>query len=400
VGDKGERQSTSRVRSLASSLGVDRGIKSFSRHGFLRRNGLAYLATPLGRFDVRSRDAVDLLRQADGWLDRFRRACSDKAPARFASALCRIESAIFDYCQNGGVLRIVVILQALGAAERELAAGESFRTDRATGRTRVPPLAGLSTDWIAATNDGSPEFQLALALAGIFDPEFKVGPLRANLEPVDWTRRSPTWADRDRRVVWTAADPASNMAAILRRRLMDAGRLGVHQLPLAFRRAAPLSSIAAFLAADCDGQPLDEERLEELLWGLLLIDHRQRYPALSFAKVNAPPLPRAYKLLKLLFLPWPIEVSQDTSGHVAWVRSLRNSNLGLRIAPDSGDLTATRGRASRRGLPARGAPLAGLRPQAVATPHCRRWKPRQRLEGSGGHGGRPPAGCGTALPGL
>ena len=333
LGGRQSRTGVDFARAVAS-LGVDRGIESFTRQGFLKRNGLNYLATPLGRFDVRARDAVDLLRQADGWLDRFRRACSDKTPARFTSALRRIESAIFDYCRNGGEPRFAAVLQALGATERELATGESFRTDRANGRTRVPPLAGLSTDWIAGANDRSPEFQLALALAGIFDPEFSVGPLRANLEPVDWMRRPLTWADRDRRVVWTATDLASNLAAVLRRRLMDAGRLGVHQPPLASRRTASLSSIAAFLAAECDGQRLDEERLEELLWGLVLIDHRQPYPVLPFAKPNAPPLPRAYALLKLLFLPWPIGVSQDASEGIARVRSVRESKSGLRLAAD------------------------------------------------------------------
>jgi CRISPR-associated protein Csx17 len=334
LGGRQSRTGVEFARAVAG-LGVDRGIESFTRQGFLKRSGLNYLATSLGRFDVRSRDAVDLLRQADGWLDRFRRACSDKTPARFSAALRRIESAIFDYCQNGGVKGFGAILQALGTAERELGTAESFRTDRTTGRTRVPPLAGLSPDWIAAANDGSPEFQLALALAGIFDSE--VGPLRANLEPIDWTHGSYAWVERDqridRRVVWTATDLASNLAAVLRRRLMDARRLGVHQPPLAFRRAASLSSIAAFLAADC-GQRLDEERLEELLWGLVLIDYRQQYPALSFAKKDAPLLPRAYGLLKLLFLPWPIEVSQGGSGPVGRIRLVRESNSGLHLTPD------------------------------------------------------------------
>ncbi len=367
LGGRQSRTGVEFARAVAG-LGVDRGIESFTRQGFLKRSGLNYLATSLGRFDVRSRDAVDLLRQADGWLDRFRRACSDKTPARFTSALRRIESAVFDYCQNGGEQRFAAVLQALGRAEGELATGESFRTDRANGRTRVPPLAALSTDWIAAANDGSPEFQLALALAGIFDPEFKVGPLRANLEPVDWARRPLTWTDRDRRVVWTAADLAANLSAVLRRRLMDAGRLGVHRPPLASRRTASLSSIAAFLAADSGGQRLDEERLEELLWGLVLIDHRQAYPPLSFAQVSAPPLPRAYALLKLLFLPWSIEASQNASG-VTRLRSIRESNSGLRLAPDPEILPLlVAGRVGEAcQLAARRLRAAGLRPLPYRT---------------------------------
>src|SRR5206468_6380350 len=152
----------------------------FTRLSFLKRSGKAFLAAPLGRVQVCQREAVDLLRQLDPWLDRFRRACADKnVPPRFKGVLRNIEEAIFEFCQYGGQAFFQAIVMALGRAERELAGAERFRTDK-----RLTPVAGLSADWIAAANDNTPEFEIALALAGIYDRDGRIGQLRSNLEPI------------------------------------------------------------------------------------------------------------------------------------------------------------------------------------------------------------------------
>ena len=57
---------TNFARAVAG-LGTERGVAQFQRYGFLARNGLAYLATPLGRFHVR-RDH-DTARQANVLFD-------------------------------------------------------------------------------------------------------------------------------------------------------------------------------------------------------------------------------------------------------------------------------------------------------------------------------------------
>lgn len=288
------------------SLGVDRGIDAFHRVSFLMRNGKSFFAASLGRFEVRGRPDADLLGQADRWLDRFAPAASDeKAPPRFRLALRRIEAAIFDFCQHGGAPRFAEILCALGCAERGLATGEKFREAK-----HLRPLVGLSPEWIRAANDGSFEFDLALSLAGIWDPEWKVGPLRVNLEPVKLgvnNKGEPfaDWLDKDRAVVWTSADLATNLVAVLERRVMDAGRKGCMSLPLAFHRPASLDAIATFLAGGTD-----DARIEELLWGLVLTDHTKQYPVMSpwrSEREDAPPVPRAFALLKLLFLHEALE---------------------------------------------------------------------------------------------
>jgi CRISPR-associated protein Csx17 len=281
----------------AAGLGVDRGITGFTRFGFLERSGRSYLATPLGKFETVERASVDLLRDVDRWLDVFRGIAGEKAPARFRSALNQIDTAVFAFCRHGGAAQFQHILIALGRAERALAT-----TEGKVGAAPIPvrPVSGLSGDWISAANDGSAEFEIALALASVHDRSGKVGPLRANLEPVRETWKSATWADSGRSVAWRSGALSANLAAVLQRRLMDGSRQGCEHLPLEFRFAASPASVAAFLSEE-----LDDDLIDALLWGLVLVDLSDAEPA-SRASPGEAVLPREYALLKLLFLPRPI----------------------------------------------------------------------------------------------
>ena len=294
VSGRQSRDGVDFARAVAS-LGVDRGIESFSRQGFLRRNGLAFLATPLGRFSVRRRESVDLLRQIDPWLGSFRMACGDTAPARFSSAMRRVERAIFDYCHYGGARFFQGILLALGAAEQVIASAPSFR-EKAKG---LRPLSHLSPEWVAAANDRTREFELSLSLASIREPLGKIGSLRTNLEPVAVERERTTWAEKERAVVWNAAGLAANLVAVLNRRVMDGLRAGSESRPLASRHRVSLETVAAFLAGD-----LDENRISELTWGFILCDTEkaESFQSQTNEDDEPLPLPRAFALLKLLFL--------------------------------------------------------------------------------------------------
>lgn len=327
----GGRQSRSALdfsRAVAA-LGTDRGIRSFTRYGFLKRNGLAYMAAPLGRFDVQGREYIDLLREIDPWLDRYRNACDEKTPPRFTTVLRRIETAIFDFCRYGGSATFSEILCALGQAESQLAKNEGWRSEK-----RLQPLSGLSPEWISAANDDTSEFELALALAGIEDPQHKVASLRANLEPIHMSRNegsfSARWAERDRTVVWSSANLDTNLAAVLERRLLEGERVGCDNLPLAFRYATEITDIAAFLS-----RSVADTRITELLWGLVLIDQEKPSSKLQFAKRDyAFPIPRAYALLKLLFLPQRL-VIESTPDLQQIVRFARRDEQGIRIVPES-----------------------------------------------------------------
>ena len=288
----------------AVSLGVDRGISSFVRYGFLQRNGKAYLATALGHFDVRTRPDVDLLRDADAWLDQFRRAASgDKAPPRFTSALRRLESAIFAFCQFGGSVRFGEILCAFGNAERELARGGKFRED-------VRPISGLSSDWLCAADDKSIEFELARALAGIYDPSKKIDPIRSNVEPVSLENQRTAWKKSSLCHVWNSASLPTNLMSVLERRITDADKFGCEYLPLASPYPASIQAVSAYIEGN-----VDDGRLEELLWGMITLDYSRPPKKQPFVPrveedrseaESSASTPRPYALLKLLFLPHPL----------------------------------------------------------------------------------------------
>jgi CRISPR-associated protein Csx17 len=339
----------------AASLGVDRGINAFVRYEFQKRLGDNYLANSLGRIATGGIKDVDLLRQLDPWLDRFRTAVEtsaktrDKIPRRFTAALSRIDSAIFNFATCGRNTFFQGVIVALGQAERELGI-----TPGKVGQSKMKslPITGLTPDWITAANDNSPEFELALALASLHDRSLKIGPLRSNLEPFDWQKRYPAWAEKNRAVVWNSAHLSTNLAGILQRRLMDAMKNGCTNLPLAANNFVSLAAVSRFLTGE-----LDERRIEELLWGVMLLPQKRGMFTRPADDANAPPLPRAYALLKLLFLPEPLRVdgltvaikpepsivSLLTAGHVGEacrlaMRRLRASGLSPLPHPRSGGI--------------------------------------------------------------
>ncbi len=278
----------------------------------------------MGRVDVLQRELVDLFREADGWLERFRSACAVKdAPPRLVSALRRIDSAIFEFCKYGGKPFFQEILAALGGEESALANAERFRD-----KQKLRPLAGLSSAWIGAADDQYKEFAIARALASVHQPESKVGPLRANLEPVDWRRRCRNWAEKDRAVVWSTLNLPTNLSNVFQRRIMDGARAGCERLPLASAFTLSLDTVATFIAGE-----IDDERIEKLLWGLMLIsDDGNR--SLGAHRSGEITIPRAYALLKLLFLPRPLVIDRGGDGTL-FGRMLRNNESGgILVSPE------------------------------------------------------------------
>ena len=285
-----------------AGLGIDRGIRAFVRYEFQARLGDNYLATPIGLFDVpdHPREGIDLVRSLNQLLSDLRQvATDDKAPARLSAAVRRIDAAIFDFCKYGGAERLADLLGAVGAAERESAAGEAPPGKR---RTRVGgPLAGLSPDWLKASDDGSTEFRLARSLAFLRGDIDKTGPIRRYMEPVKQERAGWLWGERGGHVVWSGGDLDRNLGAVLTRRVMDADGAGEDPLPLSSLFPASLPDLMAFLA----GQ-IDAHKLEDLIWGLMLIDPKDALPPHWHADDNFI-LPSAYALLKLTLLPGGLE---------------------------------------------------------------------------------------------
>ncbi len=308
------------ARSVAE-LGVNRGIRAFTRYGFLKRSGKAYLATAMDRFQVpqKPHEAAELFHNFDYWLDRFRRACSAKeTPARLKSALRNIETAIFDYCRYGRNEEMLSVLSALGQAERELAVTGGKRG----GKEICWPLQRLSSKWLQVTFDQSMDYLIALSLAGIYDHSQKIQPIRSNIEPVTLNGRW-SWQEAGPHVVWKNSSLSENMAAVLVRRMMDGAKAGCDGLPLEAKRFVTLDAITHFIRGN-----IDDDRIEELLWGLILIDHRQ----VKFDLKNYKPIeiiPREYALLKLLFLPNKLTFKIE-NGYKKWF-SASSDEEGLTI---------------------------------------------------------------------
>ncbi|MCL6547720.1 MAG: type I-U CRISPR-associated protein Csx17 [Alicyclobacillus sp.] len=243
-------------------LGVDRGIDSFQRFAFMQRSGMSYLAVPLTRFWVRRRVEADLLDDLTqrGWLDRLARAARSQGQS-VQSAYRRVAEAMFQLCQHGGAQRVQVLLRELGEVERLLA-------DRPSLREALEPLVLDSGAWLDYAQDGSPEFELAVALAGLSWPG---GPaIRAYFSPVDPVNPRQ-WAKdgSSNRVVWQWGELSRNLVRLVERRLLDAehpdwGDTCPDGKPFRGRRRARLGTIVQFLTGS-----VDERRVDALVWGLL-----------------------------------------------------------------------------------------------------------------------------------
>jgi CRISPR-associated protein Csx17 len=357
-------------------LGVSRGVTAFTRYGFLKRNGLAFLAAPLGRVAVTPRPSGRLLDDPPlrVWIDRLRGACrdKDKTPARYQTALWDIDRAIFAFATRsqldaaGERAALLPVLRAVGRAERTLAGGLAFCKDK-----YIRPLQGLSADWPDQAHDGSAEFALAASLAGVGSSD-EVGPLRAHLEEVEAKGDYVTWSPGSTSAVWSNRALADNLAAVFRRRQMEAFRAGGSGVPLRSKSVAPVGAVLAFLRGD-----LDDEKLHDLVWGLTGIDWRAVERRVPERPEPDPEIPTEFGLPRLLVNPLSLV---PNGSH--WCCSEGESEHATKHDPDVFHaLAAGRGdavdRAARR-LRSGGLTAAGhrnrqtaLRSLAVVSPHLR-----------------------------
>lgn len=284
------------ARAIAE-LGIDRGITRFRRHALFTRNGNMQFATALGDIEIpkQQRPSAALIYQVDRWLDSLRRATSDakRTPPRFIRACAKAEEAIFDLCAQGHPEHLRATLIALGAAEADLARSPRFRDDK-----QLKPLAGLTERWAGECDDRSHEYEIAVAVASLTG-EGKRGTFRTHLEPVEVVGGNADWTNDETGVVWSAGDLSDNLAAVLHRRSIEARAAGASHPALSSARCASLAAVDLFLRGE-----IDDDQIESLLRGLMLIKwRRSAAEKLRKSELVPPTLPRAYALLKLLFLP-------------------------------------------------------------------------------------------------
>jgi CRISPR-associated protein Csx17 len=318
------RQTANRPVDVAraiSRLGVARGIDSFTRYGYLERNGQSTLAVPLGRVNVRQHPRAHLIDDLAPWLDRLQRRARDKhAPARLIQAERRLADAVFaalthDYSPD----RWQAILQAAVAVESLQAAGSAIDAG---------PIPSLTPEWTSAVDDGSVEVRLALSLgsaaAGYSREGRPIDPIRHHWLPLERGARRFKISDKrlahDSRVVMSGRDALADCSAIVERRLVEAGMKGQRHLPLVAAKgcSARLSDLAAFVSGALDfGKVLDLSRaFMAIKWDLCLLDHSPRAP-------RSPDQPEeAWLALRLACLPWPLATGKNIPAEPGVVRRL------------------------------------------------------------------------------
>jgi len=264
------------------------------------RNGLAYLAAPLGRFYTPDHEAservnlANVLFDLDGWLNILRRnASSNRAPSGLATILREVEDTIVDFCQRGGAHDLQDVLIAVGRAERWVASSGL--------REKLGPLSNLTSEWLGYANDNSVEFKLARAMSSILqEPSQQIGPIRWNLEPVATAQRRLAWDTDSTSFVWTAGDPLRNMLAVLERRCLEVRMNGMESRhpPLSASYYAQLSDIVSFLSGH-----VDDQRMADLSLPLSFVRNWHRSTQSELQQVPPFDLPVAYAAMKLTLLP-------------------------------------------------------------------------------------------------
>jgi CRISPR-associated protein Csx17 len=291
-----------------ASLGVERGINSFSRYGFVKRKGDGYISANLGMVDVHYRDHAHLLTEVDPWLVRFRRlARDDNTPTSYVTAQRQIDEAIFRYCQSGMKRDLQEILIAISKANLLIA--RSGRT-----QDKLGPISYLSQEWIEACDDGSPEHRLARSVGTIHMFRDKNGkmlfpPIRFYLEPVNLDKKRYVWDSSSTRYV-RENDPVRALVMILQRRLLDAQGYTVEFdstdakipcFPLAASFEADLSDINDFINGS-----VDNRLLFDLFRGFALVRPGKTDQNKFSNKTIPPDISRIYAICKLLFHHQPL----------------------------------------------------------------------------------------------
>ena len=311
IGSKAAREPLEVARAV-KRLGIARGIEAFQRYGYIERNGQSNLAVPLGRFETSDEHSESLacIDDLDAWLRRLRReARGRRAPARLAAVERRLADVLFAVTERPrNPESWQRALTCLAEVERTMRSGSGYGAQ---------PVPRLRPEWVVASDDGTPEFRLALAFAlqaRNFHPK--------SATPVDPIRRH--WLDRKspRRFATTGAGSTARLevssevvmdgrrglddaVALVERRLVETSQRGGRHLPLrnAPHAAAGVADLASLLSGG-----VDLDRTLILARALMALDRRawaERYVPIEPPRALDWP-DDAWLAIRLCALPWPL----------------------------------------------------------------------------------------------
>lgn len=321
-------------------LGVARGISAFQRYGYIERNGQSNLAVPLGLHVVRDQPApvVACIDDLGPWLQRLRRQSRDKgAAARLAHAERGLSDAVFEAIQHPDMpTRWQDVLLALAEVESVMRQGSGFKAQ---------PIPPLRPEWVAAADDGSPTFRLALAFglqaAGFPRADGRpVDPVRRHWLPLDEQRpeRFATSGDAqhlrlERRpsVVMHGRDGLADAIAMLERRLVEPATAASRRFPLVPdpRAAAQPADLSEWLAGR-----VDPHRTLALARALMALDRRRwaSQPAVVSRPSGGEPWPDdAWLVLRVAHLAGPLPDGRQVPCDPAILRRLASGDAATAV---------------------------------------------------------------------
>ena len=305
IGSKAAQEPLDIARAV-KRLGTARGIKAFQRYGYIERNGQSNLAVPLGRFEASDDDSELLacIDDLDTWLRHLRReARGSRAPARLATVEKRLADAFFAITERPRApASWQRALTCLAEVERTMGDGSGFAAQ---------PVPRLRPQWIAASDDGTPEFRLALAFA-LQTPS---DPVRRHWLPLDpkkpWRfattgAGSATRLDVRPEVVMHGRRGLDDAIALVERRLVETARRGGRHLPL---KAAPRAAAGMADLANLVSGGVNLDRTLILARALMALERRQwvERPAFLDAPFSSDWPDDAWLAIRLCLLAWPLK---------------------------------------------------------------------------------------------
>jgi CRISPR-associated protein Csx17 len=308
-----------------AQLGVNRGIRSFQRYGFLKRQGKNFLATPLSRVAVRRNPDADLIAELEqrNWLAAVQRYARDEnAPNAFRAAAQLLDAALFALTQQASRTAFQTVLRRVGNVEGSLSVSSKSQES-----VRVP-ASRFSSSWATKADDQSAEFRIAAAFASLClrdEQGRRILHARRHLAAVSESFNKEgdrAWEPTSRLAVWGPGPVTGNVASLLHRRRLEAIALGLEGEVLASRTGATRGDVAAFL----DGTT-DDAHISELLGGLACVDwsgiEHDINPRRGIVEAVLPP---AFALLKVFF------TSESMLRALKWLPPDRSLRLPAEIA--------------------------------------------------------------------
>jgi len=284
-----------------STLGVDRGISSFERYAFIERRGQSYVAIPSGSYPVHYQKDVEYLRELDPILSQLdsliRRLPS--TPATLGRARRNIEQSMFRCTMNSSPENFQQLVGWLGHVERFMA-----HHDMNSKESLSKPLVGLSPKWLSLCDDGQVEVRIAGALASIEISEV-IGPIRTYLSGV--SPSSPfQWDSKPNSHSWIGNSLQERLSSVFQRRIMDAQRHSVSEVPVKGRILLVPSDVMPYLFSETD-----DNLIEDLFWGFQhILWNRQGLGEVSKSwgsPIEERLISRTWAILKLLHSPFKVQ---------------------------------------------------------------------------------------------